>query len=153
MNPFSFYRPTWQKCHLTSLVGQWLGLPASAAGSVGLIPGWGTKIPHAAQQKQTKQKNTKMPLANYCCPSTVLKPPHAPLCPLLFTGSSCFPVPLYFLSWGEQTFSIESQIVNRSSLAGHGSLNYSVLLLWQENSHKHKRCPGLCSHRNRRWGP
>ena len=76
---------------------------------VGLIPGWGTKIPHAVQQKQTKQKNTKMPLANYCCPSTLLKPPHALLCPLLFTGSSCFPVPLYFLSWGEQTFSIESQ--------------------------------------------
>ena len=31
---------------------QWLGLHASTVGNVGLIPGWGTKIPHA--KKQTK---------------------------------------------------------------------------------------------------
>ena len=31
----------------TSLVVQWLGLWASSAGGMGLIPGWGTKIPHA----------------------------------------------------------------------------------------------------------
>ena len=32
----------------TSLVVQWLRLCASNAGGTGLIPGWGTKIPHAA---------------------------------------------------------------------------------------------------------
>ena len=26
---------------------QWLGLYASSAGGIGLIPGWGTKIPQA----------------------------------------------------------------------------------------------------------
>ena len=31
----------------TSLVVQWLRLCASGAGGMGLIPGWGTKIPHA----------------------------------------------------------------------------------------------------------
>ena len=31
----------------TSLVVQWLRLRASTAGGTGLIPGWGTKIPHA----------------------------------------------------------------------------------------------------------
>ena len=30
----------------TSLVVQWSRLHASKAGSVGSIPGWGTKIPH-----------------------------------------------------------------------------------------------------------
>ena len=37
-----------------SLADQWLRLGASAAGGVGLIPGWGTKIPHAMlyDQKQ-----------------------------------------------------------------------------------------------------
>lgn len=116
-------------------------------------PWLGNYDPTCSATKANKQKNTVMPLANCRCPSAPLKPPHAPLCPFLSTGSSCFPAPLYFLSWGEQTFSIESQIVNRPSLAGHGSLNYSVLLPCQESSHKHKRCPGLCSHRNRRWGP
>ena len=42
----------------TSLVVQWLRICASTAGGMGSIPGWGTKIPHAAQssQKQTKKK-------------------------------------------------------------------------------------------------
>ena len=31
----------------TSLVVQWLSLQASTAGDMGLIPGQGTKIPHA----------------------------------------------------------------------------------------------------------
>ena len=31
---------------------QWLRFHASTAGSTGLIPGWGTKIPHAAQCRQ-----------------------------------------------------------------------------------------------------
>ena len=34
----------------TSLAVQWLRLHAPNAGGPGLIPGWGTKIPHAAQQ-------------------------------------------------------------------------------------------------------
>ena len=36
----------------TSLVVQWLSLHAARAGIVGLIPGWGTKIPHAMQHGQ-----------------------------------------------------------------------------------------------------
>ena len=31
----------------TSLAVQWLRLRAPSAGGMGLIPGWGTKIPHA----------------------------------------------------------------------------------------------------------
>ena len=34
------------------LVLQWLRLPACMAGSVGSIPGWGTKIQHVAGSKQ-----------------------------------------------------------------------------------------------------
>ena len=40
----------------TSLAVQWLRLCASTAGSTGLIPGWGTKIPHAARCGQKKRK-------------------------------------------------------------------------------------------------
>ena len=40
----------------TSLLVQWLGLWVSTAGGVGLIPGWGTNIPHAAWHDQ-KLKN------------------------------------------------------------------------------------------------
>ena len=36
----------------TSLVVQWLRICASTAGDVGLIPGWGTKIPHAIGHSQ-----------------------------------------------------------------------------------------------------
>ena len=42
----------------TSLVVQWLRLRTSTAGASGSIPGWGTKIPHAAwygQQNKTKK--------------------------------------------------------------------------------------------------
>ena len=43
----------------TSLVVQWLRLPASDAGGTGSIPGGGTKIPHATQlgQKTNKENN------------------------------------------------------------------------------------------------
>ena len=34
----------------TTLVVQWLRLHAPNAGDTGSIPGWGTKIPHAAEQ-------------------------------------------------------------------------------------------------------
>ena len=40
----------------TSLAVQWLGLWASTAGDMGLIPGRGTKIPHAAWHGQKKKK-------------------------------------------------------------------------------------------------
>ena len=50
----------------TSLVVQWLRLHPSIAAGTGSIPGWGTKIPHAAWcgQKLEKQKNTAGPLGN-----------------------------------------------------------------------------------------
>ena len=41
----------------TSLVVQWLRLGASNARDVGWIPDRGTKIPHAVQCSQNKQKN------------------------------------------------------------------------------------------------
>ena len=43
----------------TSLVVQWLGLRASTAGGMGLIPGQGTKIPYAgcSTAKKKKKKN------------------------------------------------------------------------------------------------
>ena len=40
----------------TSLEVQWLRLRASNAGGVGLIPGQGTKIPHASKTKKKKEK-------------------------------------------------------------------------------------------------
>ena len=39
----------------TSLVVQWLRLKSSNAGYMGLIPGMGTKIPHAAGPGQKKK--------------------------------------------------------------------------------------------------
>ena len=36
---------------------QWLQLCTSTAGGAGLIPGWGTKIPHAVWQKNIFLKN------------------------------------------------------------------------------------------------
>ena len=36
----------------TSLVVQWLRLFTSTAGGAGLVPGWGTKIPHALQPRK-----------------------------------------------------------------------------------------------------
>ena len=36
---------------------QWLGLCASTAGGTGLIPGWATRIPYAAQHSKKKKKN------------------------------------------------------------------------------------------------
>ena len=49
----------------TSLAVQWLRLCASTAGDAGLIPGHGTKIPHAAaktKQNKTKQKKNEWKL-------------------------------------------------------------------------------------------
>ena len=40
----------------TSLVVQWLRFHASNARGAGLIPGQGTKIPHAVQRGQNKNK-------------------------------------------------------------------------------------------------
>ena len=43
----------------TSLVVQWLELCTSNAGNVDLIPGWGTKIPHAAWPENPQKTNKK----------------------------------------------------------------------------------------------
>ena len=45
----------------TSLAVQWLRLHASSARGMGLIPGWGTKTPHAmsCSQKMKTRKLTK----------------------------------------------------------------------------------------------
>ena len=54
----------------TSLVVQWLRPHASNARGTGSIPGWGTKIPHAAgydqgkKKKKLKNKNPKKPKPN-----------------------------------------------------------------------------------------
>ena len=40
---------------------QWLRLCTSNAGGMGLIPGWGTKIPHAAQHSQKKKRFHLLP--------------------------------------------------------------------------------------------
>ena len=42
-----------------SLVVQWLGLCASTAGGTGSLPGWGTKILHAAQCGENKKQANK----------------------------------------------------------------------------------------------
>ena len=44
----------------TCLVVQWLGLCASTSENMGLIPGWGTKIPHAPWHSQKKKKKEIM---------------------------------------------------------------------------------------------
>ena len=54
----------WQQG--TSLAVQWLRRCASTAGGTGSIPGWGTKIPHTADQP--KKPNKKPPLATGSCP-------------------------------------------------------------------------------------
>ena len=45
----------------TSLMFQWLLLCTFIAGGTGLIPGWGTKIPHVFRcaQKERKKKDLK----------------------------------------------------------------------------------------------
>ena len=43
----------------TSPVVQWLRLHASTAGDMGLIPGRGTKIPHAAGHSHKRKKKNK----------------------------------------------------------------------------------------------
>ena len=64
----------------TSLAVQWLGLCPSTAGGTGSIPGWGTKIPHAARCSQkTKPKPNKMTLS-----------PPLESSPALHPGSRCF---------------------------------------------------------------
>ena len=54
----------------TSLAVQWLRLCASNAGDMGLIPGRGTKIPHATRHGQKKLKK-KSVLKNWAETSTI----------------------------------------------------------------------------------
>ena len=44
----------------TSLEIQWLRLHTSTSGGMGLIPGWGTKIPHPTCNTVKKIKKNKM---------------------------------------------------------------------------------------------
>ena len=44
----------------TSLVVQWLRFYAPNTGGMGLIPGWGSKIPHASCHSQKKKKKKIM---------------------------------------------------------------------------------------------
>lgn len=48
----------------TSLFIQWLRLYASSSESMGLIPVWGTKIPHATIWPKLKTTTTKIPKQN-----------------------------------------------------------------------------------------
>ena len=45
-----------QETRETFLAVQWLRLCASNAGGVGLIPGWGIKIPHIVHHKKKKKR-------------------------------------------------------------------------------------------------
>ena len=56
---FSFWTVSFSLTYRTSLVVQWLKLFTSNAGGVGLIPGWGTKIAHAAEHGQKWKKKKK----------------------------------------------------------------------------------------------
>ena len=47
------------------LVVQWLGLCAFTTKGLGLIPGWGTKIPQAMQLSQKKKKKKQQKTAAY----------------------------------------------------------------------------------------
>ena len=44
----------------TSLAAQWLRLRSLNAGGAGLIPGWGTNIPHAAWSGKKKKRKKKI---------------------------------------------------------------------------------------------
>ena len=63
----------------TSLAVQWLRLRASTAGGMGLIPGQGTKIPHAARCSKNKKRHHKENekashiLGKYICNTHILQ--------------------------------------------------------------------------------
>ena len=50
----------------TFLVVQWLRLHSPNAEGTGLIPGWGTKIPHATQHSQIKRENYGQFFNKFC---------------------------------------------------------------------------------------
>ena len=56
------------------LVVQWLKLCASNAGGSGLIPGWGTKFPHAVRFSQLKKNTRDSPYS----PTRPFCPPRVP---------------------------------------------------------------------------
>ena len=53
----------------TSLAVQWLRFRASTAWSTGQIPGWGTKIPHAAWHGLKINKKIKIKIKKKCLKS------------------------------------------------------------------------------------
>ena len=56
-----------KKCAGTSLVIQWLRLTPYTAGVAGLIPGQGTKIPHATWCVKKKKSNKKKVCSHLIC--------------------------------------------------------------------------------------
>ena len=50
---------------INSPVVQWLGLQASNARGLGLIPDWETKIPQTVQSSKKKKKKKKMEINMY----------------------------------------------------------------------------------------
>ena len=57
----------WEKITLwNSLVGQWLGLGYSIAGSTSSIPGWATNIQQAVQAKGKKKITFKKKNNQFC---------------------------------------------------------------------------------------
>ena len=74
LNSINYYISMWVLQNLvsrsnggTSLAVQWLRLHASTAGGVGSIPGWETKIPHAARCRQKKKKVMETLVGFDCC--------------------------------------------------------------------------------------
>ena len=71
--------PTAQESLLleTSLAVQWLRLHASNPKDPSLLPGWGTKIPHAIWQGQKRKKKSHL-LLDFLVLSTKSSQPHLP---------------------------------------------------------------------------
>ena len=63
--PSKYCRAKIKKKFKTSLVVQLLRLCPSNAGGVGSIPGWGTKVPHAAWHSQKERKKYTLKINRY----------------------------------------------------------------------------------------
>ena len=66
-------KSTNNKCWRDLRGGPVVKNPPSNAGDVGLIPGWGTKIPHAAAQLSPRATTTELACLNErgCVPQTI----------------------------------------------------------------------------------
>ena len=68
----------------TSQVIQWLRIQAPNAGDTGLIPAWGTKIPHPAWRSQKRSKQSKYGSSKACTLSSTPPPKRPPKDSVLF---------------------------------------------------------------------